>query len=63
MTGSQQNILPTLKRTAENRSAHKGKTAGAAREAWIGTGDYAVSRAETLTEAAVRPDRRCLKVS
>lgn len=52
MTGSQQNILPPLKRTAENSSAHKGKTAGAARKAWIGTGDYAVSRAETLTEAA-----------
>ena len=51
MTGSQQNILPPLKRTAENSSAHKGKTAGAAREAWIGTGNYAVSRAETLTEA------------
>ena len=51
MTGSQQNILPPLKRPAENSSAHKGKTAGAAREAWIGTGNYAVSRAETLTEA------------
>ena len=49
MTGSQQNILPPLKRIAENSSAHKGKTAGAARK---GTGDYAVSRAETLTEAA-----------